>query len=351
MMEPRYEHFDTDRLNAIPITEVARRLDTVRKAGVNNVTTCPWHEDKHPSLTLYERTDENHCHCFSCGKGGSVIDYVMQHESWSFKEACGWLSSTFGISTLQRDKQFLPPKPKPRPKPVEPTYTYIPTAMVDELVSTESSFCRCLMRMVQPEAVEWLAQEYRLGCYEMKGQDDYTVFPSIDRHGRVCNLKIQHYCTDATSDRFCHSGKSAFWLGKMWVGEGRLPANSEFRSDCLFGEHLLQRYPENVVALVESPKNALFGALGFPQLVWIAAGNKNMLKRDTLQPLQGRDVMVIPDCDAVAEWTSIVSRLSDLANFTVSDFCQRMAPEGQPKFDIADFLQEQFLSMLKTGER
>ncbi len=70
-----------------------------------------------------------------------------------------------------------------------------------------------------------------------------------------------------------------------------------------------------------------------------------------MQPLQGRDVMVIPDCDAVAEWTSIVSRLSDLANFTVSDFCQRMAPEGQPKFDIADFLQEQFLSMLKTGER
>jgi len=33
--------------------------------------------------------------------------------------------------------------------------------------------------------------------------------------------------------------------------------------------------------------------------------------------------------------------MSDLANFTVSDFCQRMAPEGQPKFDIADYLQQQ----------
>ena len=41
------------------------------------------------------------------------------------------------------------------------------------------------------------------------------------------------------------------------------------------------------------------------------------------------------------EWTFVVSTMSDLANFTVSDFCQRMAPEGQPKFDIADYLQQQ----------
>lgn len=351
MMEARYEHFDTDRLNAIPITEVARRLDTVRKAGVNSVTTCPWHEDKHPSLTLYERTNENHCHCFSCGKGGSVIDYVMQHESWSFKDACSWLSSTFGISTLQRCKQSAPPKPKPRPKPVEPTYTYIPMKMVDELVSTESSFSRCLMRLYRPEAVEWLTQEYRLGCYEMNGQDDYTVFPNIDYHGRVCNLKIQHYCTDPASERFCHSDQTAYWLGRIWAKKSLLPADAVFHSDCLFGEHLLQHYPENMVALVESPKNALFGALSFQQLVWVATGSKNMLKREVLKPLKGRDVIVIPDCDAVAEWTSIISRMADLANFTVSDFCLRMAPEGQPKFDIADFLLDQLLGLQKTSER
>ena len=62
-------------------------------------------------------------------------------------------------------------------KPVEPTYTYIPTEMLDKLVSPESSLCRCLMRMFQPEAVEWLAEEYRLGCYSMNGLDDYTLFP------------------------------------------------------------------------------------------------------------------------------------------------------------------------------
>jgi hypothetical protein len=109
----------------------------------------------------------------------------------------------------------------------------------------------------------------------------------------------------------------------------------------LFGEHLLARYPDSLVALVESPKNAVYGALAFQQLTWIATGNKSMLKREVLQPLRNRDVIVIPDCDAVDEWTKAIIGMKDLANFTVSDICRREAPAGQTKFDIADYLQNQ----------
>ena len=94
------------------------------------------------------------------------------------------------------------------------------------------------------------------------------------------------------------------------------------------------------MALVESPKNALFGAIAFPQLTWVAVGSKGMLKRNLLESLRGRDVMVFPDCDGVEEWTQTLKGMADLANFTVSDFCSRMAPEGQPKFDIADYMQQ-----------
>lgn len=341
-MNSQNEHFDTDAIRAISILEVARRLDTVKKAGVRYVTICPWHEDHHPSLSLVEGADKNYCHCFSCGKGGDVIAYAMQHEGWTFREACQWLSGEFGI-TLHKDSFTPRPKPRTAAKPAAPDYTYIPMKMVDELVSTESSLCRCLVHMFQAEAVEWLCEEYRLGCYSMKGLDDYTVFPSIDAQGRVCNLKIQHYETDLLSPRFSHSEGSPYWLGAIWAREGRLPANARFNPNCLFGEHLLPRYPMSKVALVESPKNALFGALAFPELLWVAAGNKGMLKRDVLQPLRKRDIIVIPDCDAVEEWAGIVGRMSDLANFTVSDFCKLKAPVGQPKFDIADYLQQQRL--------
>jgi hypothetical protein len=76
-------------------------------------------------------------------------------------------------------------------------------------------------------------------------------------------------------------------------------------------------------------------------MTWIAVGNKGMLKRDVLLPLRGRDVLVIPDCDAIEEWTQVILTMKDLANFTVSDFCRRQAPADQPKFDIADYLQQQ----------
>ena len=149
---------------------------------------------------------------------------------------------------------------------------------------------------------------------------------------------MQHYDADPQSARFCHSDQTAYWLGRIWTRQGRFPAGTEFRSDCLFGEHLLPRYPEGLVVLVESPKNALFGALQHQDLLWLATGSKGMLKRDVLQPLRGRNVIVIPDRDAIGEWKKALSGMQDLANFSVSDFCQRMAPPGDAKFDIADYI-------------
>lgn len=339
-MSKQYEHYDTDRIRAISISEVARRLgDHVRKVGVSHVTCCLWHDDEHPSLSLVESKGKNYCHCFACDKGGDVIAYTMQHEQWTFQEACQWLSQTFGICTVQ--SYYPQPKPRPVVKPKEPTYTYIPMEMVDGLASAESSLCQCLMRMFHPEAVEWLTEEYRLGCYSLYGKDDYTVFPNIDAQGRVCNLKVQHYDADPTSDRFAHSDGKTYWLGKIWANEGRLPKDAQFKHRCLFGEHLLTRYPQCTVALVESPKNALFGALAYPEMVWVATGNKTAISPDELKPLQGRDVIVIPDRDAISDWKAKVSSMAWLANFTVSNFCEEAAADDQPKFDIADYLQQQ----------
>lgn len=349
-MNKQYEHYDDHRLNDLNIIEVARRLNIkLYRAGVDYKTNCLWHEDQHPSLILYNRAGNQHCHCYTCGAHHSVIDLVMTVGEWSFKEACQWLSNEFGIGTTT--VSYIPqPKRRPEVKPEEPIYSYIPVEMVDRMVSTESSLCRCLMLMAhtkdalwKPEAVEWQIEEYRMGCHALWDFDDYTVFPSIDRLGRVCNLKVQHYDANPQSPRFGHDDKGqSYWLASMWVKQKLLPENTKYRCDCLFGEHLLSRYPDTTVALVESPKNAIFGALAFPEMIWLASGNKTNLKRSVLQPLCGRDVIVFPDCDAVDEWTTIIQGMTDLANFTVSDFCQRHAPEGQPKFDIADYLQAQF---------
>ena len=186
------EYYDTDRLNDLSIMEVARRLgDSMKREGSVYKTLCPWHEDSHPSLTFYERTGESRCHCFACGNGGDVISYVMQHEKWTFQVACQWLSQGFGILTTKPGKADVPKLkdriPAPPPK-LE--YTYIPDSMVDEMVSSDNSLCKCLKQMFAEHEVNRVVEEYRIGKYSAYGYDDYTVFPNIDRYGRICNLKI-----------------------------------------------------------------------------------------------------------------------------------------------------------------
>jgi hypothetical protein len=51
---------------------------------------CPFHKDRKPSLKVYLKT--NRFHCFSCGKHGSPIDFVMKHQNCDFKEAVQLLS-------------------------------------------------------------------------------------------------------------------------------------------------------------------------------------------------------------------------------------------------------------------
>ena len=338
----QHEQYDLLRLKAIPVADVARRLGLqVWRVGVHHKAKCPWHDDHTPSLGLITATDKNFCHCYSCGKGGSAIDLAMQTEGWSFQEACKWLSSTFGINTTTVQGYIPQPKVKPVIREDSQNYSYIPTEMVDELVTVENSLCQCLMKKFRPEAVEWTCEEYRIGRYTMWGVENCTVFPNIDRRGRVCNLKVQHYETDTTSPRFGHSEKNqCYMLASIWKKDGKLSPTGCYEAKCLFGEHLLIKYPDTLVALVESPKNAIYGTLAFPTMLWIATGNKTMLQRRYLEPLRGRNVIVIPDADAVEDWTKAIVSMRDLANFTVSDFCLSHAPKGQPKFDIADYIQQ-----------
>ena len=176
--------------------------------------------------------------------------------------------------------------------------------------ATQSSFARCLTEVFGEAVMERVVEDYQLGAWKACGRYDDVMFPSIDRQGRIRDVKIQAYDCDVRSDRFFHSLRNVmYWLGP------RLFPDAEFDRNCLFGEHLLTEHPDMTVALVESPKNACVGAAHFPQYLWLATGNKNMLRRDTLRVLQGRKVLVFPDEDAFAEWHAKLQTMTDIATF------------------------------------
>ena len=67
---------------------------TITKQGKDYVVLCPFHDDKTPSCVISPKT--NLFHCFGCGEGGSVIDWVMKTQGLSFRLACELLQKDIG---------------------------------------------------------------------------------------------------------------------------------------------------------------------------------------------------------------------------------------------------------------
>lgn len=73
---------DVDGARNRPILSVVSSYNMCVSRGM---AQCPFHDDKTPSMKIYEAT--NSFYCFGCGSGGDVIDFVAKIENINFKEA------------------------------------------------------------------------------------------------------------------------------------------------------------------------------------------------------------------------------------------------------------------------
>ena len=77
------------------IEEIAGRYVNLKRRGKNLTGLCPFHSEKTPSFNIYP--GNNSYYCFGCGKGGGVINFVMDAERLDFVEAVKWLAQRAGM--------------------------------------------------------------------------------------------------------------------------------------------------------------------------------------------------------------------------------------------------------------
>ena len=82
-------------LDAANIVDVVSDFVTLKKAGVNLKGLCPFHNDTTPSFMV--SPSKNLCKCFSCGEGGSPVNFIMMHENLTYPEAVKYLAKKYGI--------------------------------------------------------------------------------------------------------------------------------------------------------------------------------------------------------------------------------------------------------------
>ncbi len=82
-------------IDAARIDEVVGDFVQLRKRGVNMLGLCPFHNEKTPSFTV--SPGKGIYKCFGCGKAGNSVNFIMEHEKYSYPEALRYLANKYGI--------------------------------------------------------------------------------------------------------------------------------------------------------------------------------------------------------------------------------------------------------------
>ena len=88
-------------MDSTKIEEVVSEFVTLKKRGINYIGLCPFHNDSHPSFSV--SPTRGICHCFTCGKGGNAINFLMELEQMSYPDALRWLAKKYNIEIQERE--------------------------------------------------------------------------------------------------------------------------------------------------------------------------------------------------------------------------------------------------------
>lgn len=89
-------------LDATEIVDVISDFVTLRRRGANYIACCPFHNEKTPSFSV--SPSKGIFKCFGCGKAGSAVTFVMEHEQMTYPEALKYLARKYGIEVHEQEE-------------------------------------------------------------------------------------------------------------------------------------------------------------------------------------------------------------------------------------------------------
>ena len=89
-------------LDTARIEEVVGDFVTLKRAGANYQACCPFHNEKTPSFVV--SPSKGIYKCFGCGKSGTAVGFVMEHESMTYVEALRYLAKKYHIEVIEAEE-------------------------------------------------------------------------------------------------------------------------------------------------------------------------------------------------------------------------------------------------------
>ena len=322
----------------------------LHKAGVNMTCLCPFHDDKNdgnliirPSTLSAKATGRNSYRCFVCDAKGGPVQFLMNAEKMSFPDAIRWLGKKYNIPVDDVPVNWTPPPPKPVPPPPPPLE--IPRDWVSRTMKLAPMATFVTWYYSLPWSVAQISRMHNtLWQYCVGGWRDHrVVFWQIDSDGVPRAAKLMAFY-EPGHPKYGHRVKEQHpgWIYNQDGCRQICKPDEHTILKPLFGSHLLKRYPNATVNVVESEKTAIIMANYYGTLdtqLWLACGGLKFLQLESMQPLidQGRRVWLWPDKDGIDKWQEVADKLgSEQVQVYTKFFDTCWEPQDGDKADAAD---------------
>ena len=193
---------------------------------------------------------------------------------------------------------------------------------------SENKFVQFLLNKYDKESVFQVLDEYMVGTTS-KIRQGSTIFWQIDDKYRITTGKIMLYNPDngkriKSYNNYTHCG---------------LKNDDEELRQCLFGLHLINKYPDKKIGIVESQKSAIICSLHSKDFLWLSTGGLKLLNENKLLPIKDKEIHLFPDLGCYELWSTTVNSFNFISNVSVDFLLESAANEYERKqgYDLADY--------------
>ncbi len=122
-------------LDAARIEDVIGDFVTLKRSGANFMACCPFHNEKTPSFVVSPA--KGIYKCFGCGKSGTAVGFIMEHENLSYPDALKYLARKYGIEVMEKEETAEEVMARQRSETLYAVTEYAEKFFVDSLSTEE----------------------------------------------------------------------------------------------------------------------------------------------------------------------------------------------------------------------
>ena len=163
--------------DAADIVEVVSDYVHLIKRGRNYVGLCPFHNEKTPSFSV--NSVRNFCYCFSCKKGGSPVNFIMEKEGLSYHDALLQLAAKYNIKVEEKELSDEERRQLSEREALLVANEWAASRMEKDLRSTEEGRAIGLQYLYQRGVTDEAIRKFRLG-YNLDGGHALTDAAKLD---------------------------------------------------------------------------------------------------------------------------------------------------------------------------